>query len=219
MKIAALLLAALLGLAVARADLVLVQKVEGAGQAGEQTIRIKDGKSRADLAGALSVITDSTTGDSVTLKHNDKTFMRVPAEQTRAMVEQMRRQRGSDAPPELKSEGRKEKVGEYECEIFTSHLGELDVKYWIAKDFPNYQAMQEQISKLQSSAAAAGAGGLLPDPKTFPGMTMKTEMELGKKKVTTTLVSAKEEPVDPAIFEIPEGYREQAGPRQPEAEE
>ncbi len=33
-----------------RADLILVQKVEGGGQTGEQTIKIKGDKSRTDLA-------------------------------------------------------------------------------------------------------------------------------------------------------------------------
>ncbi len=204
-------LALLLPLAV-HADLVLVQKVEGGGQSGEQTIHIKDGKSRADLASTLSLITDGATGDAYTLKHGDRTYMKIPAAQSQAMIEELRQKRGDAPPPELKPTGKMEKVGEYECEIFTTDLGGLAVTYWIAKGFPNYAAIQKQLSAVQSGSLALSSQGLMPDPATFPGMTMKTVIELGGKKVTTTTLSVREAPVAATLFEIPRGYRETPTP-------
>ena len=61
---------------------------------------------------------------------------------------------------------------------------------------------------MQTGALALGSQGLMPDPTTFPGMTMKTEMELSGKKVTTTTLSVKETPVSASLFEIPAGYKE-----------
>lgn len=195
-----------------QADLILTQRVEGGGQSGDQTIRIKDGKSRADLAQTLSLITDAATGDALTLKHADRTFMKVSAAQSQAMLEAMKKKRGDTPPPELKPTGKNEKVGDYECAIFTSDLGGLTVTYWIAKDFPNYAAIQKQLSAVQSGSLALGSQGLMPDPATFPGMTMKTVIELSGKKVTTTTLSVREEPVAASVFEIPKGYKEQASP-------
>jgi hypothetical protein len=40
-------------------------------------------------------------------------------------------------------------------------------------------------------------------------------MEMGGQKVTITLLSAKEEPADPAIFKIPAGYKELPAPPAP----
>jgi hypothetical protein len=211
LRLAALVLIA----APVRADIVLTQRVEGGGQSGEQTIRIKDGKSRADLASALSLITDAATGDAITLKHSDRSFMKVPAAQSQAMLEEMKRKRGDAPPPQLKPTGRKEKVGEYECEIFTTDLGGLTVTYWLAKDFPNYAAVQKQLSAVQSGAQALSSQGLMPDPASFPGMTMKTVLELSGKKVTTTTLSVRETPVDASVFEIPKGYKELPSPELP----
>ena len=208
-------LAGVLGLSLllpVQADLVLVQKVDGAGQSGEQTIRIKDGKSRADIAQALSIITDKTTGDAFTLKHGERTFMKIPAAQSQAMLEELRKKRGDAPAPELKSTGKKEKVGEYQCEVFKCDLGGLSVTYWIAREFPNYATIQTQLAAVQGSPLALSQQGLMPDPGSFPGMTMKTELILSGKKVTTTTVSVKETPVPASTFDVPAGYKETPSP-------
>jgi Domain of unknown function (DUF4412) len=205
-------LTALALVAPARADLILTQRVDGGGQTGEQTIRIKGGKSRADLASTLSLLTDAATGDAFTLKHPDRSFMKVPAAQSQAMLAEMKKKRGEAPPPQLKPTGKKEKVGDYECEIFTTDLGGLTVTYWLAKDFPNFAAIQQQLSAVQAGAQALASQGLMPDPATFPGMTMKTVIELGGKKVTTTTLTVRETPVADSVFEIPQGYKELPSP-------
>jgi hypothetical protein len=205
---AVLLSAALL----ARADLIIVQKVEGGGQAGEQTIKIKGDKSRTDLNPSTSMLTDGSTGEMVTLMHNGKTYLTVSLAQMKSMMEQLQKMRTSTEPPKLVATGKKEKVGDYDCEIFTANLGSLTVTYWFAKDFPNYQSVVAQLDKFQSSAISAMGKGIMPDMKDFPGMPMKTEMDLGGKKVVTTIVSAKEENVDPKVFVIPKEYKQITSP-------
>lgn len=207
-----LLFVFLLLLTTSRADLIVVQKAEGSGQSGEQTIRIKGDKARTDLAQQLSLLTDTKTGDIVTLMHNPKTFMRMPTAQTGAMLEQLRQARGTEEPPKLEAAGRKEKVGTYDCEVFTTSLGEMKFTYWITKGVPNSATVAQQITALQRGGLGEMAKGLMPDPSEFPGIAVKTEMNLKGQKVTTTLVSIKEEAVDPAIFEIPSEYREATAP-------
>ena len=198
--------------AVVRADLVIVQKVEGSGQSGEQTIKIKGDKARTDLAQQISMLTDGASGDVVTLLHAPKTFLKVTAAQTKAMLEQMQKLKPAGEPPKLTATGKKEKIGNYECEIFTTNFGGVGVTYWIAKDFPNYPAVLAQMEKLQAGSISAMGKGLMPELKDFPGMQIKTEMDLGGKKVSTVLVSAKEENVDPASFDIPKDYKEASSP-------
>lgn len=198
--------------AIGSADLVIVQKVEGGGQAGEQTIKIKGDKARTDLAQPVSVITDGASGEMSTLMHQQKTFLKVSAAQTKAMMEQLQKAKPNVEPAKLQPTGKKEKIGEYECEIFTANLGEIAVTYWLAKDFPNYPAVLAQIANYQSGTVSAMGNGLMPDLKEFPGMIIKTEMNAGGKKIVATLVSAKEENVDPAVFNIPANYKETSTP-------
>lgn len=201
-----------LSAALLRADLVIVQKVDGSGQSGEQTIKIKGDKARTDLGQPVSMITDGATGEIVTLMHTAKTYLKVAPDQTKAMMNQLQKLRANAEPAKLQPTGKKEKIGEYECEIFTANLGGLTATYWIAKDFPNYQAVLAQLEKLQAGTISAMGKGLMPELKDFPGMMMKTEMDMGGKKIVTTLLSAKEETVDPAIFKVPANYREITAP-------
>ncbi len=195
-----------------RADLVIVQHADGSGQSGDQTIRIKGDKARTDLAQQISMITNGANGEIVTLMHAQKAFLKVSAAQTRAMMEQLQKLKPNAEAPKLTSTGKKEKVGNYECEIFSSNLGGVGVTYWIAKDFPNYPAVLAQMGKLQEGSISAMGKGMMPELKDFPGMVIKTEMDMGGKKVSTVLVSAKEENVDPAIFDIPKDYKESSAP-------
>jgi len=211
--IPASLAALLLTTAFLHGDLVIVQKVEGAGQTGEQTIKIQGDKSRTDhLAQSVSVITDGATGDSVTLTHAQKSYLKVPAAQAKAMIEQVQKMRANAEPPKLQPTGKHEKIGEYECDVFTANLGFVNITYWFARTYPNYQGILAQWAKAQSSGISATSNGVMPGPKDFPGMPLKTEMDLGGKKITYIIISAKEEAVDPAIFKIPSGYKEVSEP-------
>ena len=213
MKFSALVCALVALAALARADIVVVQRVDGAGQSGEQTIRVKDGKARCDTGGgAVSVIVDRQTGETTTLSHGQRGFLTLTPEANRAMLEKMKAARGSQQTPPLVNSGKKEKVGEYQCDIFTAEIGAVKMTYWLAKEYPNYQKFITQLDVLEGAPLASVAGGLAPRTKDLPGMPVKLLMELSGQKVTITLLSAKEEDADPAIFKIPAGYKELPAP-------
>jgi hypothetical protein len=91
-------------------------------------------------------------------------------------------------------------------------LGSLTTTYWLAKDFPNFQSVLAQLEKFQAGTVTAMGKGLMPDIKDFPGMPIKTELNFDGKKIVTTLVSAKEDNVDPGLFTIPKDYKENTSP-------
>lgn len=204
----AVFLGAFCAATIARADLVIVQKVEGGGMSGEQTLRIRADQARCDVAGAFSLLVDRKTGETTTLSHGQKGYLTVSPETSAAMIARLREARGTDAPPALVATGKKEKVGDHECEIFTTDLGNVKASYWLAKDYPNYPALLAQMDIVDSNPLSGAAGGAAPRTKDLPGMPMKIVMERTGQKVTVTFVSAKEEPVDPAIFQIPADYKE-----------
>ena len=62
-----------------RADTVIVQKVEGAGQFSEMTVKLKNGKALMEVAPQISTIYDSGTGDVITIMHAQKMYVKLPA--------------------------------------------------------------------------------------------------------------------------------------------
>lgn len=190
------------------ADLVITQKVEGAGQAGDVVLKIKGDKVRADMPQSVSSITNAATGEVVTLMHPQRSYLRISGERSKQMLERMQQQvYGTGIPAEpakLEPTGKKEKVGEWDTEVFTCKIGGVALTYWIAKEFPNYAAYAESLQKIQ----VAGLGNLGPKTEDLGGMPVKIEMSFDKKKITNTIVSVKEEPVDEAVFALPKNYKE-----------
>jgi hypothetical protein len=217
-----------LGLAVslvaAHADLVLQQTVESAMINGTVTTQIKGDKIRVDMPatpqGAMSTIMDLNSGDSVTLMHDQKAAMKVPGAQIKQMVENMKKARASAGtnapPPKFVDTGKAETVGSYNAEIYNwSSPDGANQTVWVAKDFPDYAEIKVQMDELNNSPIAQISKGTAPDVSTLPGMVVKTQMEMNGQKVTSTLVSAKEQSVDASIFQTPQGYQEITQPTQP----
>jgi hypothetical protein len=209
----AVLLTSLFALTVmARADLVVTQKIDGGGQSGEQTIRVKGNKARCDVGGSVSVLVDRETGETTTLAHAQKGFITLNPERNKSMIATLQKARGTQEPPKLIETGKKEKVGEYQCDIATAEVGSVKLTYWLAKDYPNFQNILGQLDVLDSAPLAAGNAGLTPRLKDLPGLPMKMVMELNGQKITITMLTTKEENVDPNIFKIPAAYKELPSP-------
>jgi hypothetical protein len=188
---------------------------------GTITTQIKDNKIRVDMPatpqGAMSTIMDLNSGDSVTLLHQRKTAVKVPGAEIKQMAETMRKARASAAPnaapPTFHDTGKAEKVGNYDTEIYTwSSPDGAKQTVWVARNFPNYARIKIQMDKLNNSPVAQISKGTAPDVSTLPGMVIKTQMEMNEQKVTSTLVSAKENSVDASIFQTPKDYQELTQP-------
>ncbi|MEI6349993.1 MAG: DUF4412 domain-containing protein [Verrucomicrobiota bacterium] len=201
-----------------RADLVMVQKVEGigSGKSAEMTLKVKDGKMRADVSPEVSTITDMNSGATTTLMHSQKMYMEISAEATQQLMEQMQKMRGEakdkaapvDKPSPLQTTGKHERLNGYDTEIYTSQIGAVKVTYWIAKDYPNADKLREVFKQMQKSAMVRLAKGIGQAPVDFPGVPVKTEMTpQDGRTITTTVVSVKEQPLDDAEFSVPAGYQ------------
>lgn len=204
----------------ARADLVLVEKIDGmgpTGQAGEITIKIKGDKIRTDISSQMSSIMDTNSGDMVTIMHEQKSYMKMSADKTKALMEQMRAMQGKAAPsatpeaPKFASTGQKEDVNGFKTEIYTADFNGKKITAWVALDYPNASTVMQQFKKMQD-AMQSKFPNAAPKMDSLPGLPVKTEVDMGGQKMTTTLVSVKEQPVDAADLEIPAGYTEMQMP-------
>ena len=79
----------------------------------------------------------------------------------------------------------------------------------------DYAKIKVQLEKLNSSPVGQLSKGSAPDISSLPGMVVKTQTEMNGQKVTSTLISVKEQPVDASVFETPKGYQEMTQPGLP----
>jgi hypothetical protein len=211
-KLLLTLAAAGLSTSLAWADLTVVQKVEGGGLEGEMTIKFKGKKVRADVATPISTITDAETGDTLTLQHRTKTFTRTTAEQTKSLMEQMLKAQGANEPPKLTPTKEQKEIAGQKTQAYDWAVGKLKIRFWVAPEYPNAAAIQEQLDLMQNSGLAGVAATMMPSPQQMPGVRLRTELDLAGQKVNTTIVSIKQDAVDAAIFEVPKSYKEVAMP-------
>jgi hypothetical protein len=214
MKTTAFLLLSAFLCRAALADLVVVEQMESPMQSGTMTIQIKDSKARIDMP-TVSVITDSTSGDSVTLMHQQKNYMKISGTAMKAMQENMMKMNpaaANAAPPQLTPTGRSEKISGYATDEYTTSVGNMKTAYWIAKDFPQFKQLLTQMLKMQQSGPAQAMRNMMPRPEDFPGMPIRTVVDLGGQTMKTTVIEVKDQKVAPSAFELPADYKEMVMP-------
>lgn len=204
------------------ADWVIESQIESPQMNSKTTIKIKGDKMRADIAsgpmGAMSSIMDSASGESIQLIHAQKMAMKTTAAQMKAAMEMAKKSAGPQAggpAAKLQATGQSEKVGDYDCEIWSWTDGSVSSKYWIAKNHPQAEALKEVDKKMRSGALGSMSGG--PDTSVLPGPVMKTETSANGMTMKTTVLSMKEAPVDAKEFEVPADYQALTMPALPNA--
>jgi len=213
-----MLVGTILGLAMmcgsVRADWVVVQTTKAAGKETLSTVSIKEGKARTDQGEEMSIILED--GGAVILMHPQKQKMVMDAAAMKNMMEMASKMLGAGGEPAAPvATGQKEKVGDWDAEIFTwkSPLG--DAKFWVARDFPKFKELAEVMDKMARSLG--GMAAMMPKSSDLPGMVVKSEMKVMGQAAESVLVSAKEETLSADLFAVPEGYSEIKMPAMPGA--
>jgi len=201
--------------ATAQADIIIEQKMESQFMNGTMTTKMKGDWARIDMpavpgAGSVSMIVDGSKGEITTLMEAQKMAMKMNGADIKKAAEA-----GGKKMPDIqkpKATGQKEKVGEYDAEIFETEIPESGkVKMWVAVDFPRGKEIMEQMKNLYKKMPQ-GNGGLNPGDMDLPGMVVKTEMESPQGKMSVTLVAVKEETIPDDVFTVPAGYNEMQMP-------
>ena len=211
------LLALFFSLSTSRADWLMVQKNSMEGQEQVTTMKIKDGLARVDVGTESSVIMN---GENIMIvMHPQKMIMKMDPQMLEAAmkgVAQMAGQSGGQAPAKPVATGQKEKVGEWNTEIYTWEGPMGKGRFWVDKDFPQAAEIAEASDKI-GKAMGDPVAAFSPKMSDFSGMVVKSEMTVMGKVVVSELVSAKEEKLDAKDFAAPEGYKEMKMPAMPGA--
>ncbi len=200
----------------ARADLTVVQKVEGLGEDMENTSRFKAGKTRVDTSPGTSIIMDLKTGEIINLVHAAKTYVKVSGGTARAAIESMKPAPGgpADPKPALAATGRQETISGFAADEYTCTVAGVKMTLWLTRALPDY----ELALKETSGALSQGPMGTLMqsygiDMAALPGFPIRTVLETRPgETMTRTVLSVSTKPVPDSEFEIPAGYKEVAVP-------
>jgi hypothetical protein len=193
----------------ARADLTVVQKVEGAGKNGEITVKIKGDKERIDAPSQPTRIIDGKTGEMTDLMNDKKSFVRISAEQMKAAAETISKfDDGKQASPrKLTPTGKKETINGYETEEFVFETPQFKASFWVAAKYPDTAGILKQMQAPVSGAWKPSNMGM-PDYTDFAGLPLKTVISVGDNQVVTTIMSIKKDSISASEFDIPKDFQE-----------
>jgi uncharacterized protein DUF4412 len=195
-----------------RADLVVKQKVENSGQTQQVTLKIKGTKCRVEASDQTSAIIDSATGTTTVLLHPQKAYMKINGEQLRAQAEAMKNlltdKEGDAAQAEFKPTGKMETINGYETEEYTASVGGIQTTVAVAKNFPNYHEVVKALFNVQSGPGMEVFRNMSIPPEEYPGMPIRTVVEILGQKITTTVDSVEETTLADSDFNIPIDYKE-----------
>ena len=193
----------------ARGDLTIVQRVEGAGQNGDVTVKIKGDKERIDAPSQPTRIIDGKTGELTDLMNNKKSFVRISAAQIKAAAETINKFDGGEKPgaPKLTPTGKKETINGYETEEYVYETPQFKASFWVTAKYPDAAGILKQMQAPISGAWKPSNMGM-PDYTDFPGLPLKTVISVGDNKVVTTMMSIKKDSVNATDFDIPKDFQE-----------
>jgi hypothetical protein len=202
--------------AVARADLTVVEKLDGAGPVSDLTIKIKGDKTRVETSPKFTMIIDWRTGEIINLMNEQKRVRRISGDKAKAMAEMankfLSKKEAADKPAAPKATGRKETIDGYETQEYVSDAPNYHAVYWVAAAYPGYQAILKQMEVMQNGAFAAVKQGM-PDYHGLPGLPLRCQVKMeGHEEIVSTIKSVTQNPLPDSEFTIPAGYEEMKMP-------
>jgi Domain of unknown function (DUF4412) len=211
MKVLRLLVGASLALLVtARADLTIVQKVEGSQGLHEIKMKVKGDHARVEINPQMTTIIDARTGEVTNLMNENKMFIRISGESAKAIADAAKslvKQEGVQ-PATPTATGKKQTINGYETTEYVSDSPSFHASYWVATSYPDYQKILEQMAILQKGAFA-GIMKDVPNYHGLPGLPLRTEVKIsGNPAVTSTIESVNQTPLPDSDFSVPAGFSE-----------
>ena len=199
----------------ARADLTIVQQVEGAGEKRDSIVKIKGDKERIDGPGQPTRIIDGKGGEMIDLLNDQKVYVKIPADKIKAAAETITKFEGDQKPaaPKLTPTGKKQTINGYEAEEVVFDAPQFKATFWVAKKYPDGAAILKEMQAPVSGAWKPSNMGM-PDYTDFEGLPIRTIISMGDNEMTTTIASIKRDPINASEFEIPKDFHELKQPVQ-----
>jgi hypothetical protein len=194
------------------ADLEIKETVQNLGKNQEVTIRLKGNHCRIDANPETTALLDIQSGVTTILLHQTKMFLVVKGDELGAEGDAIKKllsqNAGSDETVDFQSTGKQEQINGYNTEEFVGKIAGLPITIQVTKDLPNYQTVLSALYAAQNAPGLNLFRALSIPPDKYPGMPIRTTIEVLGQPVVTTIESVSEAPLADAEFAIPEGYTE-----------
>ncbi|HEX3445659.1 MAG TPA: DUF4412 domain-containing protein [Chthoniobacterales bacterium] len=205
---------------IAQGDFVLKQTIENFGQRQQVTIKLKGSKCRIDTSSDTSALIDPQTG-TVILLHQSKMFMPISSEQLSAQAEAIKKMLAasvnSNESTDFQATGKTDNISGFATEEYTGKIDGLPITLEVTKNFPKYRDLLTQLYAVQDAPGLSPFHALSVPPDKYPGLPVRTTVELLGQKVVTTLDTVEETTLADADFVIPPGYQELRTKSQPQS--
>jgi uncharacterized protein DUF4412 len=205
---------------IAHGDFVLKQTVENFGQRQQVTIKLKGSKCRIDTSGDTSALIDPQTG-TVILLHQPKMFMPISSEQLSAQAEAIKKMLAasvnSNENTDFQSTGKTDNISGFATEEYTAKIDGLPITLDVTKNFPKYRELLAQLYAVQDAPGLSPFHTLSVPPEKYPGLPVRTTIEMLGQKIVTTLDTVEETTLAEADFAIPADYQELRAKSQPQS--
>jgi len=190
----------------ARADLTIVQEVQGApGASGQMTVNVKGDRARIDASPKMTMIIDSKAGSMINMMNDQKRFIRMPSD---AMHAAAGHPQNSPSPaPKLTPTENHEKINGYDTTEYVFETPQYKASYWIATNYPDSAAIMTDLQRLSNQALGPASGGM-PNYRDFPGIPLRTRLTIGKAQVVSTVKSISRDSLPDSLFTPPSDFQE-----------
>jgi hypothetical protein len=194
----------------ARADFIVKETVQNLGRTQDVTIKLKENHCRIDANPETTALLDTQSGIITILLHQTKMFLNVKAEELgaegNAIKKLLSEQTGSEETVDFQPTGKKEQINGYDTDEFVGKIAGLPIRIQVAKEFPNYQALLSALYVAQNTPGLNLFRALSIPPDKYPGMPIRTTIELLGQPVVTTVDYVQQSALSESEFSIPEGY-------------
>jgi hypothetical protein len=205
---------------IAHGDFVLKQTIENYGQHQQVTIKLKGSKCRIDSNSDTSALIDPQTG-TVILLHQPKMFMPVSSEQLSAQAEAIKKlltaSGNSNESTDFQTTGKTDNISGFATEQYTGKIDGLPITLDVTKDFPKYRELLTQLYAVQDAPGLSPFHALSVPPERYPGLPVRTTIEMLGQKIVTTLDTVEETTLADTDFVIPTDYQELRPKSQPQS--
>jgi len=198
--------------AVRESEGILVIKVKGT------KVALTGRQLHSTVSVDVTTVSDTASGETVTIDHTRKTFMRDtagPPPEVLAAVRKGQEQLNGPLPKErpiAKPTGKTAEINGYAVEEYVAETPKARYTYWVAPSLKKY--VKVVATTLTAFAGPIGAVAMMwqPDPARFPGVPIRTILEYRRDGYTdistTTTQSFRKVTLSDEDFAIPSGYKE-----------
>lgn len=202
-----------------RADLTIVQHMDGMGAAIDSATLFKDGRARNDESAAVSLIMDLKSGEVIRLMHAQKSYTKISGHIPAAVIHAMTQSPilPKDGGLALTPAGKKDTVSGYATDEYTCATPRIKMSVWLTKAMPGYaEILKEMSTGFPAIPAVAVLKGLGLDIAALPGFPVRIAYEVRPgQTITSTVVSISSKPIADSEFEIPADYTQMPAPPAP----